>query len=78
LSAILSDISQDLLATLTELVNQGAQQLGLQMEIQGLIEGDMNAEKMNDKLVEIDVKLSVIKEAMDKDEVIIKSYFESD
>jgi len=72
-------VAEDMLDTLGELVNQASKSLGLEIEIKELVQQDYdNVEKVNDKLQEIDAKLSALKESIAEDDVIIKSWFESE
>ena len=69
----------EMMDTLSELVNQSAESLGLQIEIKELTQEERkDSEKVSDKLVEIDAKLSAIKESIAQDEIVVKTYFESE
>ena len=60
---------------------QQAKQAGLQktMSVQGLSEKEAkDMEKVNEKLEEINVKIEAIREAMNVQDVVVKSYYESD
>jgi len=72
-------LSLEMLSILTELVNQSAESLGLNLEVKQLTEEETkDIEKVNDKLIEIDAKIQAIKESMSLDEVVIKTYFETE
>jgi len=72
------ELSIEMLDTLGELVNQSAESLGLDVEIKQLTDEErQDTEKVQDKLVEIDAKLSALQESVGQDEIVVKTYFES-
>jgi hypothetical protein len=74
-------LTQDAIDKLTQFLNQQAQQAGLQKT---LTVTDLSAkeaqdmEKVNDKLEEIRAKIDALREAMNVQDVVVKSFYESE
>jgi hypothetical protein len=74
-------LAQATIDKLTQFLNQQAQQAGLQntMGTKGLsAKESQDMEKVNDKLEEIKAKIDALREAMNVQDVVVKSYYESD
>ncbi|NLE64364.1 MAG: hypothetical protein GX606_00390, partial [Elusimicrobia bacterium] len=75
-------MAQDFVSMVQDMMKQQAQALGL--EETGLAVGDMakqgapDLEKINDKLDEIDAKIRALQEAMKVEDVVVKTWFESE
>jgi len=74
-------LPQDTIDKLTNFLNQQAKQAGLQKTL-GVAElskrESQDMEKVNEKLEEIDAKISALREALNVQDVVVKSYYESD
>ncbi|HPG99181.1 MAG TPA: hypothetical protein PLT39_09900, partial [Thermotogota bacterium] len=74
-------VASQILSTLTNFVNEAAEALGLgdsDMTVDALTEQEAgDEEKVFAKLDEINAKLNALKEAIETDEVVVKTWFES-
>ena len=74
-------LTQETIDKLTQFLNTQAQQAGLQKTLgaKGLSSKEAkDMEKVNDKLEEIKAKIDALREAMNVQDVVVKSYYESD
>jgi len=66
---------------LTNFVNESAKAVGLgggEIDVQGLTEEEASEEdKIYEKLEEINAKINALKESVESEDVIIKTWFES-
>jgi len=77
----LGTLSSQIMGTLSTFVNEAAEALGIGVEVQveDLTEEEAtDEEKVQAKLDEINAKLSAIREAMETEDVVIKSWFEGE
>jgi len=74
------ELAQEILGTLTNFVNESAKALGLdstELTIEDLTDEEAEEEEnVYEKIDEINAKLAAIKESIEKDEVVVKSWFE--
>ena len=74
-------LPQDTIDKLTQFLNKQAQQAGLQKTL-GVSElskqESQDMEKVNEKLEEINAKIAALREALNVQDVVVKSYYESD
>jgi len=72
-------LASEILTTLTKFVNESSKALGLGEEIEiselGADEAD-DGRKVHDKLNEINAKLDALKESVEMDKVVVKTWFE--
>ena len=74
-------LTQQTLNSLTNFLNQQAKQAGLEktLGVSGLsAKESQDMEKVNEKLEEIDAKIAALREALNVQDVVVKSYYESD
>jgi hypothetical protein len=75
-------MAQKLVQMIKDVINEQAKQVGLDKT--GLMIEDLtkkqarDTEKVNEKLDEIDAKVRALREAMKLDDVVVKTWFESE